>query len=291
MVRGVLLILMTGLFQGSFVNADEKAAPKDPQAENSDEAVKEAESIRRKARVDFLTAAVKHFEVRVGSDKVESKLHPKPLLVWNNPVSGTRIGILSMFSRNDRPDLITQFSFIRPENAFHEFHNVCGTKLELKRDGATLWNAGSTSTQWKGLEDTEEGAATPQLRLVQMRRLAERFVVEDNFGWTSKELHQLRLLPTPVYRYRNPDDEVVDGAVFVFALATDPEAVLMLECVKNENKLNWRYAFGPVTVYALTAKLDGKVVWGIGERRPFEEHTSVQYLNTYQLAEGEKVPE
>ena len=38
-------------------------------------------------------------------------------------------------------------------------------------------------------------------------------MIEDNFGWDKKELNQLRLLPTPVYRYGNPDDEVVEMAL------------------------------------------------------------------------------
>ena len=145
------------------------------------------------------------------------KLNPKPLLVWNNPVSGTRIGILAMFTRNDRPDVIAQFSFNSPTTVIHEFHNFYGTDLEMKRGESILWKPSTCSTKWNELPNADKGAETPQQRLIQMRRLAETFVIEDNFGWDKKELNQLRLLPTPVYRYGNPDEEVVDGAVFAFA--------------------------------------------------------------------------
>ena len=304
MVRSVLLILMTALFLGSFVMADEKAPPQEkPAAEKSEEAVKEAESILRKARVDFLVEAIKHFNVRVGEGLEESKLHPKPLLVWNNPVSGTRIGIMAMFTRNDRPDVIAQFSFINPTSVINEFHNTFGPALEMKREDSVVWTPQESSTKWTDRPDADNGAGTDQKRLVQMRRIAESFVVEDNFGWDKKELHQLRLLPTPVYRYEHPNDEVVDGAVFVYALGTDPEAVLMLECVQKpaakeaatdkeaEKELTWRYAFGPMSIYPLTAKLNEKVVWEIGERKQFGQRMSVQYVCPYQLAEGEKIPE
>ncbi|MDA1232418.1 MAG: hypothetical protein O2856_16720, partial [Planctomycetota bacterium] len=122
MFRNALLFLIVVFFRGSIIAADEKSPKQDESAaEQADDAVKEAESIQRKARVDFLTTAVQHFEIRVGSDLVESKLHPQPLLVWNNPVSGTRIEILAMFTRNDRPDVIAQFSFNSPTTVIHEF--------------------------------------------------------------------------------------------------------------------------------------------------------------------------
>lgn len=249
------------------------------------------DALLRKARVQFLTDAVKHFDVQVGDEAVESKLRPEPALVWDNPVSGTKIGILAVFTRNGRPDVMAQFSFTSPKNAVNEFHNLCGDKVVMKRGTNTLWSPAETSTKWQTLNTSEKPAATPLLRLVQMRRLAEKFTVEDDFGWDKKELNQLRLLTTPVHRYGKPDEEVVDGAVFVYALATDPEAVLMLECVRGESGLSWRYGFGPMSIYALKAKLDNAVVWEIPERKQFGQPKSVQYVFPYQLAPGEKFPE
>lgn len=245
----------------------------------------------RKARVKFLTDAVKHFELQVGEEAVESKLRPEPVLVYHNPVSGTKIGILALFTRNGRPDVMAQFSFSAPQSVFNEFHNLCGDKVVLQRGTQTVWTPPETSTKWQTLETVEKPAATPQLRLVQMRRLAEKFTVEDNFGWDKKELNQLRLLTTPVHRYGQADEEVIDGAVFIYALGTDPEALLMLECAKGESGLHWRYGFGPMSIYALKAKLDETVVWEIPERKVFGHPTSVQFVSPYQLAPGEKFPE
>ncbi len=262
----------------------------DPPKADGKEA-KPEDALLRKARVQFLTDAVKHFEVLVGEEAVESKLRPEPVLVWDNPVSGTKIGILAVFTRNGRPDVMGQFSFTSPQNAVNEFHNLCGDKVVMKRGTNTIWSPAETSTKWQKLDTSEKPAATPQLRLVQMRRLAEKFTVEDDFGWDKKELNQLRLLTTPVHRYGKPDEEVVDGAVFVYALATDPEAVLMLECVRSESGLSWRYGFGPMSIYALKAKLGNAVVWEIPERKQFGQPKSVQYVFPYQLGPGEKFPE
>ena len=101
--------------------------------------VKPEDASLRKARVQFLTDAVKHFEVRVGEEPVESKLNPEPVLVWNNPVSGTKIGILALFTRNGRPDVMAQFSFTSPQNVVNEFHNYCGDKLVMTRGTRPIW--------------------------------------------------------------------------------------------------------------------------------------------------------
>lgn len=261
----------------------------DDAAKDSTEVTPE-EARQKKARVSFLTEAVKNFVVHVGDDDVESKLRPEPALVWNNPVSGTKVGILALFTRNGRPDVMAQFSFTSPENAVNEFHNFCGEKVVMKRGTLPTWAPAETATKWQKLDTAEKPAATPTLRLVQMRRLAEKFVVEDEFGWDKKELNQLRLLTTPVHRYGKADDETVDGAVFVYALATDPEAVLMLECAKGESGLYWRYGFGPMSIYALKAKLDNTVVWEVPERKIFGQPKSLQYVFPYQLGPGEKFP-
>lgn len=263
-------------------------AEEPPKADGKD--ARPEEDPLRKPRVQFLKDVAKHFEVRVGDDAVESKLLPNSVLVWNNPVSGTKVGILAVFARNGRPDVMAQFSFNAPMSVINEFHNFCGDKLVMKRGGNEMWMPAETATKWQTLNTTEKPAATPALRLVQMRRLAEKFVVEDEFGWDKKELNQLRLLPTPVHRYGQPDEETVDGAVFAYVLATDPEAVLMLECVRGDSGLSWRYGFGPMSIYALKAKLDNAVVWEIPERKIFGQPKSLQFVFPYQLGPGEKYP-
>ncbi len=276
-VIGVLVGLMAAAFADDAPKGDGKDA-------NSEELTP------RKMRVKFLTQAVKNFEIKIGDGEVQSKLRAEPALVWDNPVSGTKVGILALFTRSGRPDVMAQFSFTSPMNAVNEFHNFCGDKVVMKRGTNTIWAPDETSTKWQTLDTTEKPAATPTLRLVQMRRLAEKFTVEDEFGWEKKELNQLRLLPTPVHRYGKADEETVDGAVFVYALATDPEAVLMLECAKGDTGLYWRYGFGPMSIYALKAKLDNTVVWEIPERKIFGQPKSVQYVFPYQLGPGESFP-
>ena len=117
----------------------------------------------------------------------------------------------------------------------------------------------------------EENLHSPQRRLLQMRRLAERFDFEDDFhprySEPETETHTLRLLTNPMYRYGGPDGEVVDGALFGLVISTDPEALLMIEAHRTPDGPRWMYAYAPMTVYALRAKLDGEPIWDRPEKR------------------------
>ena len=46
----------------------------------------------------------------------------------------------------------------------------------------------------------------------------------------------------PVLRYQPEQGDAADGAIFVFAVATDPEALLMLEARRHSGALRWEYA-------------------------------------------------
>jgi hypothetical protein len=103
-----------------------------------------------------------------------------------------------------------------------------------------------------------------------MRQIAERFEIVDDFHPVYQdpktERHTLRLLSKPLYRYE-PADNLIDGALYGLVITTDPEALLMIEAYTTSDGPEWRYALAPMTVYALTSKLDSAEVWSRPENR------------------------
>jgi hypothetical protein len=92
-----------------------------------------------------------------------------------------------------------------------------------------------------------------------MRALAQEFAAEDNFRRQSWQ--RLRMFPKPTVRYGKPSTDVIDGAIFCFALGTDPELFLMLEARAGNGGPEWHYAFAPITIYDLKGSYKGQVVW------------------------------
>jgi hypothetical protein len=83
-------------------------------------------------------------------------------------------------------------------------------------------------------------------------------------GWNAdnSDRQELRMMPQWLYRYGREGTACLDGAVYSFAMGTDPEAVLLLEAFKsNEDAYQWQFAFVRQTSGALEGRWKKNVVW------------------------------
>jgi hypothetical protein len=114
-----------------------------------------------------------------------------------------------------------------------------------------------------------EGAAS---RLRQMKSIANGFECEMT-GWRldKSDRQPLRLLTKELYRYQPKTNDILDGAVFAYAMGTDPEMLLLVEARQVKEQRVWEYAFVPQTSGGLMAKWNGKTVW---ESKPHPDRSS-----------------
>jgi hypothetical protein len=103
-------------------------------------------------------------------------------------------------------------------------------------------------------------AETAALRLRQMRSLATEFKA---FFDLPDNRSELRLLPQPLYRYENTGPDLVDGALFAFVQATDPEVLLLLEARMQGDRLQWHYGFARMSMVNLRAAHKEQEVWKV----------------------------
>lgn len=97
-----------------------------------------------------------------------------------------------------------------------------------------------------------------------MRRFAEQLRADK----TTREgvTRELRLLPKPVYRYASDDPEVLDGALFAFVEATDPEVFLLIEARgRGAVGTQWHYAFARMNSVRLRAFRGDTMLWDAPE--------------------------
>jgi hypothetical protein len=225
-----------------------------------------AEKQKSETRLKFTLQALKRFEGVYPDDAQHpSRLHPKLVLRWSNPLTTIRDGALAVYTRGGRPDVVCEFH-IHNENMFgHEFSPIQFEGLRMMRDGQTVFEAEGGAFKFLDLPDAPRPAEKAAQRVAQMRQIAERFTVVDAFGQNEQNLQRyvLRLMPQPVYRYEEAGGKT-DGGMFVFAQGTNPEAVLLVETVGEGKQAKWRYGFAPTTMYELTAHLggeEGPAVW------------------------------
>ena len=167
-------------------------------------------------------------------------------------------------------------------------HGILDARLDVSVGQPDAAEAGPV-TLWRpkpGLEfrPVPEAPArgNPREALRQLPAMAEEFTATDDFlgkGWS-----QLRLLPKPWLRYGKAGSGVDDGALFAFAIGTDPEVFLMIESRPDPSGvLRWEYALAPMTSFEVKAFWKGNQVWTLPWRKMSKDPTDPFYDMQYSL--------
>lgn len=168
----------------------------------------------------------------------------QPVMKWT--AEGNSGGVW-VWTRDGRPEVVGCLgAFVNGAGkleAFHEFHSLTLKPLPpiAIGGGRYTWESDRPGVTPKLIEGAPEPAATDKLRLLQMRNLAREFAAGMKSG---PQTHQLRLTPTPLFRYPGSHAEVSDGALFSYLWdnGTDPEMILMIETRMTPEGPQWHYA-------------------------------------------------
>ncbi len=114
---------------------------------------------------------------------------------------------------------------------------------------------------FKPLPGAEPPADSSARRLRQMRELASGFSGEKTTR--NDEVRDLRMLPQPAFRYemKQPNADVLDGALFALVEANDPEAFVLLEARTVGAAYSWQYALARMQSLRVTVSYRGQQLW------------------------------
>jgi hypothetical protein len=208
-----------------------------------------ADGIARKMLPIYLKEAQGYSIAVASAPKTPLELKSEPVFEWSNPTrNGGQQGVVFLWCRDGRPAAVGCL-FSSPDQGFasarrveHEFHALDSERLVVERDAFNRWEPKAGLTR-QVLDDAGVPGDTPNQRKLQMGRIAGRFA-----GYTidagTKRRYDLRLLPTPLYRYPAAKTGVIDGALFAIAseAGTDPEVFLLIEAREANGTLRWDYA-------------------------------------------------
>jgi hypothetical protein len=196
----------------------------------------------------------------------------QPLLFYTNPVrSNDQHGAIFLWTENGRPAVIGSiWSAINRQNAdsrfvTHEWHSLAiDADVSAARDERPLWKSGEPGVAWEKLDGAPAPAESRAARLVQMRAIVRRYSVAIQVEGES----DLRLMAQPLYRYPEQVQGAVDGAIFSFAMTTDPELLVLLEDREVAGQRAWHVAFARFGNKAMTVKDGDKAVWSCAAGAP-----------------------
>lgn len=225
----------------------------------------------KKTRIDKLRA---HLEESVNwhqfhlSDE-KQPLKPHIVLRWDNQVrgqAGSAVGLTVIWTDDTRPQAIASIYPWRG-GLNHEL-DLLSRKANLlgRREGRVVWQPKKTGIEFRTVPEAPPPADTKAKRRLQLRQLATDFEA-TMLGWNAdnSDRQELRMMPQWLHRYGREGTACLDGAVYAFAMGTDPEAVLLLEAFKpnkpNEGAYQWQFAFIRQTSGALEGRFKTKVVW------------------------------
>jgi hypothetical protein len=216
------------------------------------------------ALTEFLSDA-KTYVVTIGSGKAKPlALSPQPLLHWANPARNGEDGAVYVWLKEGRPEAIGSV-FEYPSRGLvirkHAFHSLSEEAIKAEFGTKLVWSPKAAGVTFQPVADAPPPADSARRRLSQMRELARQFSVELVDLRESKS--ELRLMTQPLIRYEPTTGPTQDGAIFAFAIGTDPEALLLLESRKAGDATRWEFAFARFHFVTLTAKHNGKQVWQV----------------------------
>ena len=201
-----------------------------------------------------------------GAKPLALELAERPLLHWGNPARNGEDGAVFVWLKDGRPEVIgSVFTYLDRRRDMilrkHAFHSLSDQPLTAEYQSRLIWSPKSAGVKFAPVPAAEPPAEDARRRLTQMRSLARQFslTIVD----LKEEKSELRLMTQPLLRYEPTSGPAVDGAIFAYAIATDPEALLLLEARKNGGGLRWEYAFARFHFVTLTAQHGGKEVWRV----------------------------
>jgi uncharacterized protein (TIGR03067 family) len=200
--------------------------------------------------------------------KKELELKKEPVFEWSNPIGENPAqGVVFLWLRDGHPSALGGI-FSHPASG-GKGRKVLHELLALDRDKLLVTRPAGALNEWKPqaglareeLPGTPAPEATREARLVQMRQLAKQFTGHTIDG--ERQRWELRLVPTPLYRYPDAKSGVIDGALFAWTsgAGTDPEVLVLIEAHQKDGKTRWEYACGRFGICSMYVRHNDKEVW------------------------------
>jgi hypothetical protein len=182
-------------------------------------------------------------------------------LRWANNARGSEDGTTVLYVAGGRP-LAAACIYPWAGRLEHDFESLSRGKIVARKDGQIVWQPQEAGVKFAAIPEAPAPEEGRTQRLRQMKMLAEQFQA-TMLGWKadSTDREELRLLAKPLYRYDPPAGPVIDGAVFAFATGTDPEVLLLIEAVRENDITTWQYAFARRTSGQLEGRWRDRPVW------------------------------
>lgn len=222
------------------------------------QAGKDADKDFAARRFDLLRSRAAAAKATSSEAGFPARFAAEPIFKYSDPARGYVAAAVWKLGEGGRPKALLASELDRKDHGkpciSYEYSSLTATPFSLISDDMR-WSPAATDFEFKPIPDAPAPDETPERRSRQLREIARRFAARED---VKNERCELRLLPTPVDRYRPSNADRADGAIFFFTFGTNPEVVLLIE----SDGERWTYAAGRMTgAQVVVLTLDKAVAW------------------------------
>jgi hypothetical protein len=251
--RSCILVVLALLAWGALLQAQERPAPEMP---NQTGRLLEAMT-QRVARLKM--------KFSEGNGQTDLRLTKSPVLRTGDPSRNIDDGSVWLWLDGKQP-VAALCVWVRRGIWYSENTTLSDDALEVTGWPNGTWQPPAEVRNWLVLE--ESVSESPLARQRTMREISRQFTASEFYRGQTFEL---RLQPRPSHTYSAPERGIIEGALFTFVNATDPEVFMQIEARENAGAKRWQVAFARLSSAALTVRQAEKEIWTVPapeSRRP-----------------------
>jgi hypothetical protein len=217
------------------------------------EAASDASEYARISRANTAILRFEDLETGAEIERIEN-----PIFRYSEQVRGPAQGVMWLWGGKGRPVAVLEMIRHRNEDWFC-FHATSDKPIKLSAQTGQVWTPKSIDLRFQPLPAAPPPADSPAHRMWQMKEFVQKFTAHEVF---TDGRHEMRVLPGAVHRYQDQDERLIDGAIFVIAIGTHPEATLFLEAVRLDDDARsiWKFAIGRSGAAEMVVNYDDKEV-------------------------------
>jgi hypothetical protein len=237
-------------------------------ASAAEPANKPNEDAKGAVRLNLLHQLAEEVQVSINSgDKLQPiKMLPEPLYRYSQQSRFYPDAVVWGWLDHGRPKALLTLACQVETNStqlIYEFNSLSANPLFCTIDGQDRWAPRGPGVTMKTLPGAPAPVDDKEGRLRQINALlaglkATEIIIESgqqktlDLAWATK----------PIYRYSDPTEGIVDGALCFACIETNPEVLIVLEAQRRPNSPpSWYCGFNRITYAELHVRRDDKDIW------------------------------
>ncbi len=207
-----------------------------------------------------------------GRGGARADLVAEPIYRFDDPTRRYSDGTIWAYGRPGRPAALFCLSLEKNDRGerwwLHELTSLAAGPLAASSrhpSGGWIWTPREPGIKFQAVPDSPAPGDDEAKRLRQMREIARRFKASETLDPARdapSDRFELRLLPQPIHRYRDPGGRPIDGAIFLLSYGRNPEIALLIEAGRKGEAAppSWSFAVAPLSAARLRVSLDDRPV-------------------------------